>query len=35
VARALLARTDAFELVTFAEPAEVPSAFQGWQLAPA
>src|SRR6476659_2723269 len=27
VARALLARTDAFELVTFAEPAEVPSAF--------
>jgi UDP-3-O-[3-hydroxymyristoyl] N-acetylglucosamine deacetylase len=35
VARALLARTDAFELVTFAEPAEVPSAFQGWQLSPA
>jgi UDP-3-O-[3-hydroxymyristoyl] N-acetylglucosamine deacetylase len=35
VARALLARIDAFELVTFAEPAEVPSAFQGWQLSPA
>jgi UDP-3-O-[3-hydroxymyristoyl] N-acetylglucosamine deacetylase len=35
VARALLARTDAFEVVTFAEPAEVPSAFQGWQLSPA
>src|SRR6476660_3209299 len=35
VARVLLARTDAFELVTFAEPAEVPSAFQGWQLSPA
>jgi UDP-3-O-[3-hydroxymyristoyl] N-acetylglucosamine deacetylase len=35
VARALLARTDAFELVSFAEPAEVPSAFQGWQLSPA
>jgi UDP-3-O-[3-hydroxymyristoyl] N-acetylglucosamine deacetylase len=35
VARALLARTDAFELVTFAEPTEVPSAFQGWQLSPA
>jgi UDP-3-O-[3-hydroxymyristoyl] N-acetylglucosamine deacetylase len=35
VARALLAHPDAFELVTFAEPAEVPSAFQGWQLSPA
>ena len=35
VARELLARTDAFEIVTFAEPAEVPSAFQGWQLSPA
>ena len=35
VARARLARADAFELVTFAEPAEVPSAFQGWQLSPA
>jgi UDP-3-O-[3-hydroxymyristoyl] N-acetylglucosamine deacetylase len=35
VARALLARTDAFEIVTFAEPADVPSAFKGWQLSPA
>jgi len=35
VARALLARSDAFELVTFAEPKDVPSAFQGWQLSPA
>lgn len=35
VARALLARKDAFEVVSFAEPAEVPSAFQGWQLSPA
>jgi UDP-3-O-[3-hydroxymyristoyl] N-acetylglucosamine deacetylase len=35
VARALLARSDAFELVTFAEPGDVPSAFKGWQLAPA
>ena len=35
VARALLARSDAFELVSFAEPAEVPSAFQGWALSPA
>jgi UDP-3-O-[3-hydroxymyristoyl] N-acetylglucosamine deacetylase len=35
VARALLARSDAFELVTFAEPEDVPSAFKGWQLAPA
>ena len=35
VARALLARTDAFQLVTFAEPADVPSAFQGWELSPA
>jgi UDP-3-O-[3-hydroxymyristoyl] N-acetylglucosamine deacetylase len=35
VARALLARTDAFEIVTFAEPTEVPSAFKGWQLSPA
>ena len=32
LARALLARTDAFELVTFVEPADVPSAFQDWQL---
>ena len=35
VARALLARPDAFELVTFAEPADVPSAFQDWQLSSA
>ena len=35
VARALHARSDAFELVTFAEPADVPTAFQGWQLSPA
>jgi len=35
VARALLARTDAFELVTFAETEQVPSASQGWQLSPA
>ncbi len=35
VARALRARPDAFELVTFAEPADVPSAFQDWQLSSA
>ncbi len=35
VARALLARPDAFELVTFVEPADVPSAFQDWQLSSA
>ena len=35
VARALLARTDAFELVTFVEPADVPSVFQDWQLSSA
>jgi UDP-3-O-[3-hydroxymyristoyl] N-acetylglucosamine deacetylase len=35
VARALLARTDAFEFVTFVEPADVPSAFQDWQLSSA
>jgi len=35
VARALQARPDAFELVTFVEPADVPSAFQDWQLSPA
>jgi UDP-3-O-[3-hydroxymyristoyl] N-acetylglucosamine deacetylase len=35
VARALLAHGDAFELVTFAEPEDVPSAFKGWQLSPA
>jgi UDP-3-O-[3-hydroxymyristoyl] N-acetylglucosamine deacetylase len=35
VARALLARPDAFELVTFDEAGDVPSAFQDWQLSPA
>src|SRR5512137_744128 len=35
VARELLARRDAFELVAFAEPKDVPSAFKGWQLAAA
>ncbi len=35
VARALLARPDAFELVTFVEPADVPSVFQDWQLSSA
>ena len=34
LARALQARPDAFELVTFVEPADVPSAFQDWQLRP-
>jgi len=33
VARALLARRDAFELITFAESKDVPSAFQGWRFA--
>jgi len=35
LARALLARTDAFELVTFSEERDVPTAFQDWQLSPA
>jgi len=35
VARALLARPDAFEIVTFVEPADVPSTFQDWQLSSA
>jgi UDP-3-O-[3-hydroxymyristoyl] N-acetylglucosamine deacetylase len=35
VARALQARPDAFELVTFDEAGDVPSAFQDWQLSPA
>ena len=35
LARSLLARPEAFELTTFAQADEVPSAFQGWQLAPA
>jgi UDP-3-O-[3-hydroxymyristoyl] N-acetylglucosamine deacetylase len=34
LARALLARPDAFALATFARADEVPSAFQDWQLAP-
>jgi len=35
VSRALLDRTDAWELVTFAATTDVPSAFQDWQLQPA
>ena len=35
LSRALLARTDAWELVSFDAQADVPSAFQGWQLQPA
>ena len=35
VARALLARPDAFEVVTFVEPADVPSTFQDGQLSSA
>ncbi len=35
LARTLLARTDAFELVTFSEERDVPTAFQDWQLSPA
>ena len=35
VARALQARPDAFELVTFVAPADVPSVFQDWQLSSA
>jgi UDP-3-O-[3-hydroxymyristoyl] N-acetylglucosamine deacetylase len=35
LARALLARADAHEIVTFAVEAEAPSAFQDWSLAPA
>ena len=35
LSRALLARTDAWELVTFDAQADVPRAFQGWQLQPA
>ena len=34
LARALLARPDAFELATFAKTDAVPSAFQDWQLSP-
>ncbi len=35
LARALLDRADAFEMVTFADEDDVPAAFQDWQLAPA
>jgi UDP-3-O-[3-hydroxymyristoyl] N-acetylglucosamine deacetylase len=35
LARALLARPEAFDLATFAKADEVPSAFQDWRLAPA
>ena len=35
LARALLARADAHEVVTFAAEADAPSAFQDWRLAPA
>ena len=34
LSRALLARPEAWELVTFDAPAEVPSAFRAWQLQP-
>ena len=33
--RALLARADAFEIVTFADPKTVPAAFHDWTLKPA
>ena len=35
LARELLARPDAYDLVTFAASDDVPSAFHDWQLAPA
>jgi UDP-3-O-[3-hydroxymyristoyl] N-acetylglucosamine deacetylase len=35
LARALQARPEAYELVTFVQPADVPSAFQDWQLSSA
>jgi UDP-3-O-[3-hydroxymyristoyl] N-acetylglucosamine deacetylase len=35
LARSLLAHPEAFALTTFAQADDVPSAFQGWQLAPA
>jgi UDP-3-O-[3-hydroxymyristoyl] N-acetylglucosamine deacetylase len=35
VSRALLARPDAWELISFDVDADVPSAFQGWRLQPA
>jgi UDP-3-O-[3-hydroxymyristoyl] N-acetylglucosamine deacetylase len=35
LARALLGRPDAYELVTFTAASDVPTAFQGWRLAAA
>ena len=35
LARALLERPDAFEIVTFTDASRVPSAFHDWSLAPA
>src|SRR5262245_35024900 len=35
LARALQARPEAYELVTFVQKADVPTAFQDWQLSPA
>ena len=35
VARALIHDPDAFEIVTFNAEADVPAAFQGWQMSPA
>jgi len=35
LARALLQRPDAFEIITFRAEDDVPTAFQDWQLAPA
>jgi UDP-3-O-[3-hydroxymyristoyl] N-acetylglucosamine deacetylase len=35
LARALKARPEASELVTFVQPADVPTAFQDWQLSSA
>ena len=35
LARALLARPDAFEVVTFSDEATVPTAFQDWAFQPA
>jgi len=35
LSRALLARTDTWELVTFSAAGDVPRAFQAWQLQPA
>jgi UDP-3-O-[3-hydroxymyristoyl] N-acetylglucosamine deacetylase len=35
LARALQARPEAYELVVFGQKADVPSAFQDWQLSPA